>query len=124
MLKNIKSLYLIKNIFSHISKETKLKLVKYNNNLQKKLNINLINYKILSGRYNIFEAKRKGKEYDYFGNLIYEGEYLKGKRNGKGKEYNRYKKVIFEGEYLNGKRWNGKIYYEHDDENFENKKYL
>ena len=29
----------------------------------------------------------KGKEYDYDGNLIFEGEYLNGKRNGKGKEY-------------------------------------
>ena len=51
----------------------------------------------------------KRKEYDLYGNLIYEGEFLKGKRNGKGKEYDaRYNsKVIFEGEYLNGER-NGK----------------
>ena len=32
----------------------------------------------------------KGKEYDeYDGELIFEGEYLNGKRNGKGKEYNK-----------------------------------
>ena len=37
--------------------------------------------------------------------MIYEGEYLNGKRNGKGKEYNI--TLYFEGEYLNGKR-NGK----------------
>ena len=30
--------------------------------------------------------------------------YLKGKRNGKGKDYDYGGKLIFEGEYLNGKR--------------------
>ena len=49
-----------------------------------------------------------GKEYNnYNNNLIFEGEYLNGKRwNGKGKEFHK-NKLIFEGEYLNGKR-NGK----------------
>ena len=42
--------------------------------------------------------------------MIFEGEYLNGKRNGKGKEYNINGKLIFQGEYLNGKRWNGKGY--------------
>ena len=48
----------------------------------------------------------KGKEYNDFGGLLFEGEYLNGERNGKGKEYY-YHRVIFEGEYLNGER-NGK----------------
>ena len=44
-----------------------------------------------------------------YGKLIYEGEYLNGKKwNGKGKEYNKYGELIFEGEYLNGNKWNGK----------------
>ena len=30
-----------------------------------------------------------------------------GKKNGKGKEYNEEGKLIFEGEYLNGKKWKG-----------------
>ena len=47
------------------------------------------------------------KEYDEYNNLIFEGEYLNGKRNGKGKEYNENAIIIFEGEYLNGQR-NGK----------------
>ena len=38
------------------------------------------------------------------GRLIFEGEYLNGKRNGKGKEYNYFGKLEFEGEYLNGER--------------------
>ena len=33
---------------------------------------------------------------------------IKWKKNGKGKEYDRDDNLIFEGEYLNGKRWNGK----------------
>ena len=50
-------------------------------------------------------GKRNGKvkEYYYNGKLIFEGEYLNGKRNGKGKEYYN-GKLIFEGEYLNGKK--------------------
>ena len=49
------------------------------------------------------------EEYEYH-LLIYEGEYLNGKRNGKGKEYY-YGDLIFEGEYLDGKKWDGKSYF-------------
>ena len=49
------------------------------------------------------------KEYNYFGKLEFEGEYLNGERNGKGKEYF-LGRLIFEGEYINGNRWNGKVY--------------
>ena len=41
------------------------------------------------------------KEYDDYGSLIYEGEYLNGVRNGKGKIY-RNGKIEYEGEFLNG----------------------
>ena len=44
-------------------------------------------------------------EYNDEGEIIFEGEYLHGKRNGKGKEYLN-GKIIFEGEYLNGERKN------------------
>ena len=73
------------------------------------------------------KGKGQVKEYDYFGKLIYKGEYINGKRHGKGIEYeskknnneeplneeNRgiYKKFSynhglkrFEGEFKNGKR--------------------
>ena len=110
---NIKTIFFIKHLFSFINDTIKLKLVRYNKNLQNKLSINIIDYQILSGRYIIYEAKDKGKEYMCFNDIvIYEGEYLNGKRNGKGKEY--YKDILvssdyllYEGEYLNGKR-NGK----------------
>jgi len=42
--------------------------------------------------------------------LIFEGEYLDGKKNGKGKEYYGNGKLKFEGEYLNDNRWSGKGY--------------
>ena len=75
------------------------------------------NLKIFGKEYNnygnlIFEGeclngKRNGKGKEYYdGKIEFEGEYLNGKRNGKRKEYNK-DKLIFEGDYLNGKKWNG-----------------
>ena len=49
----------------------------------------------------------KGKKYNWNGKLIFEGEFLNGKRHGKGKEYDELNdKLIFEGEYKNGKKFN------------------
>ena len=90
MLETIKSIYFQRIIFSYLNEETKLKIVMYNKNLQKKLNLNIINYKLFSGRYIILENNGKGKEYNsYNDKLVFEGDYLNGKRNGKGKEYGR-----------------------------------
>ena len=51
------------------------------------------------------EKNGKFKQYDYYsGFLVFEGEYLNGKRYGKGKEYGRYGRLLFEGEYINGKK--------------------
>ena len=36
--------------------------------------------------------------------LLFDGEYINGKRNGKGKEYYFSANLKFEGEYLNDKR--------------------
>ena len=111
MLKKIKSLYIAQIVFSLLEESTKLKLVKYNKVLQKRININIINYKAFSGRYIIFRKNGKVKEYDsYNDTLIFEGGYLNGKRNGKGKEYDEYNgNLKFEGEYSNGKRVKRKI---------------
>ena len=130
MLENIKSLYFLKHIFSNMIEKRALKIIKYNKSLQTKLDKALLNYRIISKHYIIYETKTKGKLYnaytdklifegeflngekngkgkEYFFEQIFEGEYLKGKRNGKFKEYNNKGKLIFEGEYLNGER-NGK----------------
>ena len=48
----------------------------------------------------------KEKIYNDYCHLIFEGEYLNGKKNGKWKEY-WHNRLNFEGEYLNGER-NGK----------------
>ena len=85
MLKNIKSSYFIRIIFSFMDEKQKLKLIKYNKSLQENMNISLINYKNFGGKYIIYEQNGKGKEYDYDGKLKFEGEYLNGLRNGKGK---------------------------------------
>ena len=53
-------------------------------------------------------GRAKVKEYNFEGDLEFEGEYINGKRSGKCKEYNKEGNIIFEGEYFNGKRWNGK----------------
>ena len=112
MLKNIKSSYFIKIIFSYTIEKRKLNLIKYNNVIKNILEIDIINYRFFSGKYIIYEKKRFGKEYNaYNDQLLYEGKYLKGKRNGKGKEYY-FGRLIFEGEYLNGERnGKGKEYY-------------
>ena len=55
--------------------------------------------------YELNKGTGKIKEYDYYkGFLLYEGEYLNGRRNGKGKEYNEHGNLIYEGEYLYGRR--------------------
>ena len=108
MLENIKSVYFLKIVFSFVEERQKLEIIKYNKRLQDIIDINLVNYMFLSGKYLIYESNNMGKEYDgHNDELIFEGEYINGERNGKGKEYDYYGKLIFEGEYLNGKR-NGK----------------
>ena len=65
---------------------------------------------IFEGEYLNGRKNGKGKEYNYDGNLVFEGEYLNDKKNGKGKEFNDISHLIFEGEYLNGIQWIGNIY--------------
>ena len=108
MLKKIRSQIILKKLFSLLDYKVKLIMIIYNKNIQKKLGLNLIDYKRCSGKYKK-ENNGEIKIYSsYTNNLIFEGKYLNGKRNGKGKEYNLNEKLIFEGEYLNGKKWKGK----------------
>ena len=82
------SKYILKNIlFSFLFEKQKLKIIIYNKDLQNKYDINIENYKRISKRNRIGERNGKGKEYNISSNImIFEGEYLNGKRNGKGKE--------------------------------------
>ena len=89
MLKNLISIYFNKLLFSYVQEKIKLKILKYNKSLQNAINISLPNYKLFKKKFIIYETKErtKGKEYNLYGTLLYEGEYLNGERNGKGKEY-------------------------------------
>ena len=88
MLYLIKSSYFPKIIFSFIDDGTKLNLIKYNKKLQKIIDINILNYKLFSGKYIKYETKEKVKIYNtYNDNLIYEGEYINGKKMEKEKNF-------------------------------------
>ena len=52
----------------------------------------------MKGDISIRQKYGKGKEYDKFGNLLFEGEYLNGERKI-GKEYNEFGNIVYEGEY-------------------------
>ena len=57
------------------------------------------------------KTNRNGKGYEYYENkFVFEGEYKNGKiKNGKGMLYNHKGNIIFNGDYINGKR-NGIVY--------------
>ena len=131
MLKLMRAQYTFRNIFSLINDKTKFKLVKYNKKLKKLFELELIDYKRLSGKYIIYESMEKGKEYEGIdGRLIYEGGFLNGERHGYGKEFCYFSilkyeepSLVFEGEYFKGKRnGKGKEYYIKDKGIFSLKK--
>ena len=123
MIKNLESSIFLKLKFLYMDTKTLLKIIKYNKNLQNKINIKLLDYKMVSRHYIIYESEGKAKEYLSRNNtLVFEGEYLNGKKNGKGKEYDVSGNILFEGDYLNGFRdgkgkeynddYSGKLIYE------------
>ena len=122
LYKSVKSFYIFKKIFLNLDERKKLNIVKYNRNLVTKFGINIDYVKKISGKYKINGINGYGEEYNQKTNyLIFEGEYLKGKRNGKGKEYDNNSNLIFEGEYINGKRNYGKEYHKNGKLIFEGK---
>ena len=70
MLKKIKTSYFLMRFFSYIDEKQKLKLVKYNKYLQKRIDISINNYIHFQGKYIIYESNGNGKEYSD-GNLIF-----------------------------------------------------
>ena len=110
-MSDIKSVYNIKNFLLFLRKEKKFELIKYNNKYQKKLEIDIEDYKMFRGRYRENEKDGFVKEYELDTNiLLFEGHFNKGKRNGEGKEYYNNKQIKFKGEYLNGREWLGEKY--------------
>ena len=107
----IKSKFIIKKIFSHLEYITKLKMVNFNKHLQNVLNIGINDYKFSSKKYKVTKDGMSSIFLFERNILVYQGQFLNGKRNGPGKEYYNNGKIIkFEGEYLNDKEWNGKGY--------------
>ena len=100
----IKCSFFFNFLLSYINDRRKFKIATYNKELKALLDINLLDYKRMSGKYILGDVNGKGKEYNYKDKVLYEGEFLKGKRNGKGREFDKYDKLVNEGEYLNGKR--------------------
>ena len=100
-IRDIKSTFIIKNVFSFLSEKQMLNMVMYNQQFQKFLLVDITNHKKMSGKYKIGGKNGKGKVYLLDSNkLIFEEEYL----NGKEKENYYIGEIIFEGEYLNGKK--------------------
>ena len=121
MLNNIKNDFFLRLLFSHQRENFKFELLKYNKALQNRFEIGLLDYKIFSGRYIVYEPEHKVKEYDsYSDKLLFEGKLINGKRNGEGIEYYENGKIKFIGEYLNGKRnGQGKEYYDNGEKKFK-----
>ena len=122
---DISSSYILNRIFSFLEQKQKLNIIIYNKQYQKMFGVNIRDYKKASDRYKIGGRNGKGSEYDKYTNkLLFEGEYINGKRNGKrngkGKEYNYDGKLEFEGEFNNGKRnGEGKEYFDDNKIKFE-----
>ena len=118
MLSQIKSFFILKKLFSYVDNKVKFNAIVHNKKLQRKLGLNIIDFKRFSGR---FRKEKDGEilEYNIYNQrLIFKGQYSGGKRNGEGREYNEEGNVIFEGEYLNGKKWKG-IGKEYDEDTGE-----
>ena len=101
----IKSSYILNMIFDLIRKDIKISLIYYNKTLQSRSGTTIEDIKEITWKSKIAEKNGEGKEYLIKDNsLIFEGEYLNGKRNGKGNEYffKNNTQFKFKGKYLNG----------------------
>ena len=69
---------------------------------------------------NIGQNPEQCESKTWWNKVIFEDEYLNGKRNGKGKEYgNENGKLLFEGEFLNEKEWIGTVYDEYGNSKYK-----
>ena len=84
-MENIASAYVLKIIFNNIEEKRKLNIVKYNKNIQNKIDINIKHYKNQCKKYFIRDKNGKVKEYNNDDYLIYEGDYQDGKKKWRRK---------------------------------------
>ena len=78
---------------------------------------NKFGYLEFEGKYLFGMKNCKGKEYDNFGNAIFEGEYSLDIIMGKGKEYDRNGSIRNEGNYINGMTTKSLLKISHFDKN-------
>ena len=65
ILKNLKSDYFIQKFFDYIQKRRKLKTIRYNKSIQKRINLNINHYKEYSEKYSSIEIEIKPMENEY-----------------------------------------------------------
>ena len=106
-MEQVNSKYIIQKIFSLLKTNSCLSIISYNNNLQKKLDVSFEDYKLASNVYIIQEKDNTKIFQKYTNNLIFEGQYEKGKKI-KGREY-RSNQLYFIGEYKNNLKYKGEI---------------
>ena len=100
-IRDIKSPFIIINIFSFLSEKQKLNMVMYNQQFQKLLLVDIKNYIKMSGKFKIGGKNGKGKVYLIdSNNFIFKGEYLNRKEIG---NYCK-NKLIFKRDYINAKK--------------------
>ena len=76
-LREIKSCHIVKKVFSFLERKRKLNIIIYNKEFQKIILVDLKDYKKISKKYKIGDKNGKGKEYNYRGILLFEGEYYR-----------------------------------------------
>ena len=59
MFENIKSKYILNKVFNHIKRKQLLDIFKYNKNIQKRININIDDYKEYSEKLSLIEIELK-----------------------------------------------------------------
>ena len=69
-IRDIKSVFIIKIIFSFLSEKQILNMIIYNKELQKMFFVNINDYKKISGKYRIIEKNGEGKEYKIYTNIM------------------------------------------------------
>ena len=80
---SIKSVFIFKKIFSFLYRNKKFDLIIYNKKYQKLFDASIEDYKNINKRYKTAQRNGIGKEISIITNkIVFEGEYLYGKRNG------------------------------------------
>ena len=91
----------------NISNKKKFNTIAYNKKLQKKLGLNLYDFiRFSRGKYKE-EGDNELRIYNSKNEILFFGHYSNRNKNGNGKQLNEEGHIVFNGEYLDGKKWTG-----------------